>query len=431
MCALSGALIGAAGTSGGAPAAATTGAPVITVAPVNLTASPGQPAAFYAGATGQPAPTVQWQVEVPGGTAFVNIPNATGPSFHFAALASFSGAQYRALFTNSAGVAYTRTALLTVRPGPPGPFAEVIFSRTEITGADNCVIDDTDIARLDTVVAPYLAGLGLTATGSVETGPTQQSSDWCTHLGSTIVPSWDQLSALAAEGWTFVDHSATYPGSSQVWSQMTPLQMWQETCGSAQQIDAHGLKGASDMYLWPNSTGQNSSINKYALDTFVAPCFGTNRIYTGPPTYGISDIASLTTSPFRQQMRAANGGSCNVSGLPCSNLTNGFVYRTPAQIIAGLKSLMPGQVFALQAYVLVTGTNPAYTSSPERWDCTSPNPNLHWTNDSERYCWSDFQQVLNYLVRSGIGITQPGVVDSAIGRTGYSDQRVTQPTATP
>src|SRR5438093_7270916 len=36
----------------------------------------------------------------------------------------------------------------------PGPFVTLLFSRSEISAADNCVQDDTNIARLDTVVAP-------------------------------------------------------------------------------------------------------------------------------------------------------------------------------------------------------------------------------------------------------------------------------------
>ncbi len=401
----------------GPASAATAGAPIVTIPPTNLTAAPGQPAAFYAVATGTPLPSPHWQVKTPGTTSFVNIPNANGLSYHFAALAGDNGNQYRAEFINSAGRAVSRTATLTVRAGLPGPFVEMIFSRSEMTAADNCVPDDTGIARLDTTIAPYLASLGMTATGSVETAPAQQSADWCAHYNDTMVSSWDQLSALGARGWTFVSHSADYPYESQIWSAMTPDQMWAETCGSAQVIDAHGLKGGSDVYLWPNSTGQPGSINEFALSTYVEPCFGTSRVYSS----GISATSDLSTSPYRQSVRGATGGSCNTSGLPCSRAGQ-LAYRTPAQIISAIQSLQPGQVMTLQAYVLVTGKNPPYSSNNTRWDCTSSNPNLHWTNDAERYCWSDLQQVFNYLVRSGKGITQPGVVNAAAGRTGYSDQ---------
>src|SRR5262249_3467053 len=43
----------------------------------------------------------------------------------------------------------------------PGPFVTLLFSRTEISAADNCIENDNSIARLDTTVAPYLQSLGM------------------------------------------------------------------------------------------------------------------------------------------------------------------------------------------------------------------------------------------------------------------------------
>src|SRR4051794_15707643 len=62
-----------------------------------------------------------------------------------------------------------------------GPYASLLFSRTEITAADNCVIDSRGIARLDTVVAPYLAARGMTATGTLTTDATRPAQLRCTH----------------------------------------------------------------------------------------------------------------------------------------------------------------------------------------------------------------------------------------------------------
>jgi hypothetical protein len=31
--------------------------------------------------------------------------------------------------------------------GPPGPFVTLLFSRTELTAADNCVANNTNVAR--------------------------------------------------------------------------------------------------------------------------------------------------------------------------------------------------------------------------------------------------------------------------------------------
>lgn len=82
-----------------------------------------------------------------------------------------------------------------------GPFMTLLFSRTEESAADavagTCVEKDTNVAILDSVVAPYLQSLGLTATGSIETGPTQDSSYWCAHYGETVAASWNLASLLS------------------------------------------------------------------------------------------------------------------------------------------------------------------------------------------------------------------------------------------
>ncbi len=393
--------------------------PAITTQPADQKVGADQSVSFTATASGTPLPAVRWQVSYAGGSSFTTIAGATSPTLRLKVTAPMTGNRYRAVFSNSAGKAWTRAAVLTVVAAPPGPFVEFIFSRSEITAADNCIPNSTNIARLDTVVEPYMATLGLTATGSVETLPTLQSANWCPHYRETLAASWDQLGTLGAAGWTFIDHSADYPADATTWSNMTPTEMWEETCGSAQVIDAHGLKGASDMYLWPNSSGQPGIVNAFALANFVAPCFGTSRVYGS----GLTSASQFTTSPYRQSVRAVNGGACNVSSASCYTVI-GIRYVTPAKIIAAIKALQPGQVLALQQYLFVTGKSPAYTSNATRWDCTNPNPDLHWSNDSERYCWTDMQQVFSYLASSGIGITQPGVVNAAMGRTAYSDTAV-------
>ena len=97
----------------------------------------------------------------------------------------------------------------------PGPFATILFSRTEITAADNCVPRDTNIARLDTAVAPYLKSLGLTATGTLTPDRISQSTRRCVHYNDTMMGSWADAQSLSANfGWTFVSHTADLPLSS-------------------------------------------------------------------------------------------------------------------------------------------------------------------------------------------------------------------------
>jgi hypothetical protein len=299
-------------------------------------------------------------------------------------------------------------------------FVELLFSRTEETAADNCVRDDTDIALLDTTVAPYLQSLGFSATGSIETSPTQQSSLWCTHYQSTLATSWDLAQELASTyGWTFISHSATYPTT---WP-TDPGQQWDQTCGSAQVIDAHGLPGADAMFAWPHSY-----FNATALTQFVEPCFGTSRVFRNVPT----DVGTLSTPPYFQYAWQLLGGclSAATGANQCGPVTidgSTLTYQDPQAVIDAIEALPPGRVVTLQAYLLVTGKSPPYTASKDQWDCTSSDPADHWSNDAERYCYSDFQEIMQALYDSGITITQPLAVDAAFGRTGFSDTAVPRP----
>ncbi len=99
-----------------APPAVPAAAPIVTTQPNDLT-DPTIPASFFtAAATGTPTPTVQWQVSINGGTTFTDIPGATSTTYSFTVDPADSGNQYRAVFTNSLGVATSNSATLTVNP---------------------------------------------------------------------------------------------------------------------------------------------------------------------------------------------------------------------------------------------------------------------------------------------------------------------------
>jgi hypothetical protein len=74
----------------------------VTVNPVSQTAGSGT-VTFTAAATGDPAPTVQWQVSTNGGASFTNIPSATSTSLSVTITKRVSGEEFRAVFTMSAG----------------------------------------------------------------------------------------------------------------------------------------------------------------------------------------------------------------------------------------------------------------------------------------------------------------------------------------
>ena len=295
-------------------------------------------------------------------------------------------------------------------PATSGPFATLLFSRSEITAADNCVVNNSGIARLDTTVAPFLSGLGMPGTGTLVTGRTSTNAMTCTHVNSSLMASWNQASQLADQhGWAFTSHTATYPRDI---NNLSPARAQSETCGSAAAIDSHGLPGGHGMISYPGAQGQ-----PVALQTnYGARCFAWGREYG---SNGLTTFSAGSTSPYWQHTLATNGGPCNVSTASCYDIvaTGSRRYQLPAKFINVVNGLDPGEWFTLQAYVLVTGRSPTYSSSPIRWDCTSTNVRLHWTNDNERYCYQDWQAIVRAIdARPAVTVTDPLTVGIAFGR---------------
>jgi hypothetical protein len=229
---------------------------------------------------------------------------------------------------------------------PDNTYLTLLFSRSEITVADNCVENDTGVARLDTVVAPELARRGLTGTGTVETGVTRDATYACLHYKKSLAASWSDLAMLRdSYGWSFVSHSRTY---AQNWSSMTRQQQLSETCGSLQDLLDHGHTRAEGLFAYPN--------NSWSADVetnVVSTCFAFGRKYA----QRVASRSEVTTAPYWDPTAQVGGGRCNNPGLPCAAGSNA-IYRSPDQVAAMVSGLQQGQWLTLQAYVLVTGSRP-------------------------------------------------------------------------
>jgi hypothetical protein len=311
-----------------------------------------------------------------------------------------------------AGAASVRSASTV-----PGPYVTVLFSRTEVSAADNCVENDASIATLLGTVAPYLHSLGMAGTGTLVTARTNATTPFCTHYNDDLTASWADATNLATNyGWHFVSHTATYPSLQKI-QNLTPAQAEAETCGSLATIKAHGLPGAAGMIAYPGSYSKNQAVVNLQTN-YGDTCFDWGRQYNHS-LHGLNDLATAsTTPPHWVYPVAVVGGPCNDPTQPCYNVhvQNGR-YTQPSTIINEIKKLQPGQWYILQAYLLVTGTNPKYTSDMMRWDCTNPNPAEHWTNVTVRYCWTDFQTILQAIhADSSITVTDPLTVGQAWGR---------------
>ena len=310
-----------------------------------------------------------------------------------------------------AGTASTRNATAT------GPFVTLLFSRSEISAADNCVENDTNIARLDTTVAPYLKSLGMAGTGTLVTAKTGDTTRNCTHYNDDLTASWADATNLAnTYGWHFVSLTATYPSLAKIQS-LTPPQAMAETCGSLDTLKAHNLPGAAGMIAYPGSYTKNPAVVNLQTN-YGDTCFDWGRQYDhGLHGQNFLSTAS-TTPPHWVYPVAVVGGPCADPTQPCYtvHVQNGR-YTQPSTIINQIQRLKPGMWYVLQAYLLVTGTNPKYASNMNRWDCTSSNPAEHWSNVTVRYCWSDYQQILQAIAADpNITVTDPLTLGQEWGR---------------
>ena len=177
-------------------------------------------------------------------------------------------------------------------------------------------------------------------------------------------------------------------------------------------IDSHGLPGGHGLIAYPGA--QPSPV---ALQTdYASTCFAWGR---RQGSNGITLAAEGAVAPYWQQSMSVNGGPCNVSTAACYTIvaTGSKRYVLPSTDIAIVRALKPGQWFSLQAYLLVTGKSPAYSSSPIRWDCTSAKPRMHWSNDNERYCYKDWQAIIDAIATvPGVIVTDPLTVGVSFGR---------------
>src|SRR5205807_12758 len=109
-------------TAGSAPSLAATlvvhSPPAITANPSNKVVNEGQSVSFTAGASGSPAPSVQWQLSTDAGGTWENDVTDSGATSMTLTVASASldqsGNEYRAVFTNGLGSATSSAATLTV-----------------------------------------------------------------------------------------------------------------------------------------------------------------------------------------------------------------------------------------------------------------------------------------------------------------------------
>ena len=183
-------------------------APSITSDPVDQTKTYNDNATFSATASGNPAPTVQWQVQVGGIGAFSDLSNGapysgvtTGTLTITSPTVSLSGNKYRAVFTNDCGgtqTATTTAATLTVNP--KSVTANVTASNKTYDGNTTATITN---CTLTGVVAGDTANVTCSAAGP------NTFADPNVGTGKTVTATNISLSGSASGNYSLSSTSAT------------------------------------------------------------------------------------------------------------------------------------------------------------------------------------------------------------------------------
>jgi alpha-tubulin suppressor-like RCC1 family protein len=94
-------------------------APTVTQQPASATVEEGQTVVFEVKAAGFPAPSVQWELSINGGSTWAQVKRATANQLSIAsAKTSEDGEEYRAVLANAAGSVTSEAAKLTVHDVP-------------------------------------------------------------------------------------------------------------------------------------------------------------------------------------------------------------------------------------------------------------------------------------------------------------------------
>ena len=185
-----------------------------------------------------------------------------------------------------------------------------------------------------------------------------------------------------------------------------------ETCGSANTLDQHGLPGAHGLIAYPGAQAPPTSVQA----TDGAKCFAWGRdlrqVRDHPASMG-------TTAPYWQNTRVFNGGPCNDPSASCYTIAaqGSPRYETPSEIHRADQRAPAGPV--ADPPVVHPGHREEPAVHPQRHpvELHSSNPDLHWTNDVERYCYNDCQQIVHAIAaRGNITVTDPLTVGVAFGR---------------
>jgi hypothetical protein len=349
-------------------------APAFTIQPQNKSIAAGQTVTFTVAVSGAPAPTIQWQKSIDGGTTWTNIVGATAATYTTAAtVLADNGTKFRCVATNSAGTMNSNAATLTVAAATVPPAFIMQPQNKRVTAGQTAAFS----AAASGNPSPSLQWQKSTDSGAT----------WTNIVGGTAATYTTALTVLADNGTQFrcvatnsagtVNSNAatlTVTAASVLPSFTTQPVNQSVTAGqtAAFTVAASGLPAPT--LQWQKSTdGGATWVNIIAATTatYTMPaivnadngakfrCVATNSVgpvNSNPATLTVtaaSVLPSFTTQPVSQSVTAGQTAAFTVaaSGVPAPTLqwqksTDGgatwmnitgattATYTTPSTVIA-------------------------------------------------------------------------------------------------
>jgi uncharacterized membrane protein len=250
---------------------------------------------FNSGASGGPAPTVQWQVNTSG--TWNNIGGATSSTLSFTTTTADNNKQYRAVWTNIAGTATSSAATLTVNSIPSAPTISV---------ANNCGSSLLTASGAGGAIFSWSnGGTGSSITVAAGDYTVTQTVNGCTSASSAIATATPK----------------TIPGA--------PGVSVQNNCGSSL-LTASGDGGAT--FTWSIGAPANpitvTSAGNYTVTQTVTGCTGPSATATAAP----KPVPALTSS-----LTSAATSNAVFSYSPSSTVT-GTTFAWSRAAVAGISN---------------------------------------------------------------------------------------------
>lgn len=353
--------------------------PVITQNPLSQSVFAGNTATFSAAASGVPTPTVQWQVSIDGGVTYSNVAGATSTTLSFTTTLAMNGYKYRAVFTNSAGVATTTVATLTVTPVTIKPIITVnpvdhlgVLNGTQVTFT--AAATGTPVPSVQWQISTDLGRtfrniVGATSTSYTFTATLALSSTYYravfTNTGGTATTGAAQLTVIPANvpptiltnpisAFVFAGQILTLKAAAS--GSPTPTVQWQvstdggvtfnnipgATSTSYVIATTIGINGYQYRAVFTNSSGTAittaATINVFlsSASLVVTANPSSQAVRTGQTATFTAAAISSSTPPKVQWQVSTNGGQTftNLAGATSLSLTvnaaasqNGYQYR--------------------------------------------------------------------------------------------------------